>query len=292
MSKTLLVGELDNAPGDIASLKKDLNEASAEQGTLNQEPAGDENDLTDIPEKYRGKSRAEIIEMHQNAESELGRHGNELGQYKTLTDQLLQQKRSDDLLAGGATEEQIDEFEIPEIDSTKLLADPANVIGDIVKGAINHDRQIRTKDEQKRTAETVAEKFAAKHPDAETVANSKEFIEWVKKSPTRALNGMNAANGDLTAGDALLTEWKELQQNSDSGNSENEDPNTQERTNLAAARKAGTESTGANNTNDKPTGKIYRRLDMIRLKLEDPEAYADPAYQAEIMKAYAEGRVK
>jgi len=37
-----------------------------------------------IPEKYRGKSPEEIIEMHVNAERELGRARNEVGHYRNL----------------------------------------------------------------------------------------------------------------------------------------------------------------------------------------------------------------
>jgi hypothetical protein len=36
--------------------------------------------------------------------------------------------------------------------------------------------------------------------------------------------------------------------------------------------------------------KVYRRADLIRLRLENPDRY--DALQDEIMKAYSEGRVK
>ena len=295
MSKTLLVGELENEPGDLSALKKDLAAAATQQNQ--DDPAGSEKDLTDdVPEKYRGKSIADVIEMHQNAESELGRRGNELGQYKSLTDQLLSLKRTDDLRKGGAEEDEIEEFTIPEVSSTELLDNPAGVIGGIVSDALTHDRQKRQKDADKKAAEDLSADFATKHPDAAEIANSKEFIEWVQNSPSRALSGFNAAQGDLTAGDALLTEWKELQAtetaNDNVSDDKDESSSTDTDPNIEAARKAATESTGANNSNDKPTGKTYRRLDLIRLKLEDPEAYADPGFQNEIIKAYAEGRVK
>jgi hypothetical protein len=38
------------------------------------------------------------------------------------------------------------------------------------------------------------------------------------------------------------------------------------------------------------SAKIYRRSDLIRLQLEDPQRYMD--MQPEIMSAYAEGRVR
>jgi hypothetical protein len=38
------------------------------------------------------------------------------------------------------------------------------------------------------------------------------------------------------------------------------------------------------------TKKIYRRADLIRLKMTDPDRYE--SLQPEIMRAYTEGRVK
>lgn len=284
MSNSLLV-DLDNTPGDLAALKKDLND---EVQSVNQRKADRKETPPedDIPEKYRGKSVHDVIKMHQNAESELGRRGNELGQYKSLTDQLLSLKRADDLRKGGAEEEEIEDIKLPKVSSTDLLDNPADVIGNLVKEALNQERQRTRKQADKKAEEDLSSEFASKHPDAVEVANSPEFIEWVNKSPSRALAGYNAAQGDLRAGDALLTEWKELRKETPT-----EDPKPQSDP-LKEARKASTESAGANNTPDKPTGKIYRRLDLIRLKLEDPEAYADPEFQRQIMLAYAQGRVK
>ena len=39
-------------------------------------------------------------------------------------------------------------------------------------------------------------------------------------------------------------------------------------------------------------GKVYRRADLIALKQQRPEVYADPVFQQEILQAYADGRVK
>lgn len=290
MSNSLVV-DLDNDPGDMDSLKKDL--ASAVTQTKDETPpAGDESDLDNaVPDKYAGKTTAQVIEMHQNAEAELGRRGNELGQYKTLTDQLLDVKRSDDLRKGGAPEEDIPGIKIAEVDSTELIADPTKVLTDVVTDALNQDRENRNKDEQNSLAAKTQQAFNDKHPTAGDIANDPEFIKWVQASPSRALAGYQASQGDLTSGDALLTEWSQVQDASK--DVEDEDPPKKETNpNLAAARRASTESTGANQTADAPTGKTYRRVDLIRLKLQDPEAYADEGFQKEILTAYAEGRVK
>ena len=48
-----------------------------------EEPKG-----TELPEKYRGKTAAEIADMHMNAEQELGRVRNEVGSMRGLISDL------------------------------------------------------------------------------------------------------------------------------------------------------------------------------------------------------------
>ena len=46
------------------------------------EGAGSTENADDLPEKYRGKSIKDIVEMHQNLERAYGRHNNELGELR------------------------------------------------------------------------------------------------------------------------------------------------------------------------------------------------------------------
>ena len=46
--------------------------------------------VADIPAKYAGKSMAEVIEMHQNAESAFGKQGTEVGEQRKLIQSLLE----------------------------------------------------------------------------------------------------------------------------------------------------------------------------------------------------------
>ena len=220
--------------------------------------------------------------MHQNAESELGRRGNELGQYKTLTDRLLELKRSDDLLKGGADPSEIEE-PLPEISSNDLLDDPTGAVGKVVNAALSKAEQKRVEEQARQEVAQVQAAFEAKHPDAEALANDPKFVDWVKSSQSRLMLAQSAAAGNLQAGDVLLDEFK-------SSNVEEEAPKADQ--NLQKAKAAATVSAGTSQGADAPKGKTYRRIDLIRLKLEDPDAYGDPAFQQEIMRAYAEGRVK
>ena len=46
--------------------------------------------VADIPAKYAGKSMAEVIEMHQNAETAFGKQGTEVGEQRKLIQSLLE----------------------------------------------------------------------------------------------------------------------------------------------------------------------------------------------------------
>jgi len=280
MSNSILYD--DNAePGNLDQLKKDLAEATTSEPEQKEAQAEKEQE---IPEKYRGKSMEDIIEMHRNAESELGRRGNELGQYKKLTDELLDLKRREDLTKGGASADEIEDEPLPEISSSDLLENPTESISKLLSAkekSSETKRQRKEAEEKRLESET---KFAQAYPNAEEIVQDPKFVEWVQGSTARSLLGYQASQGDLTAGAALLDEWSAAT-SEPAEEPKKDDP-------ISDARKASTESKAASSTPDAPNGKVYRRTDLIRLKLQDPEAYADEGFQREIMRAYAEGRVK
>lgn len=277
--------DIDNEPGNLDQLKKDL-QSSIQPDKQKEEPAPDTPENKE-PEKYRGKTREEVIDMHRNAESALGRNANELGQYKQLTDRLLAlDKRQEDLLKGGADPAEIEEeFRAPDISSTDLLDNPTEAVLKVVDARLTESDRKRIRKEEESQLKAMEEEFATKHPDAGEIAQSEEFTKWVAGSPLRLRAAQAAYNGDYTAGSDLLDEYKATLTLA-------EETSVDKEADLEAARQAGTVSAQASQTGDAPTGKTYRRLDLIRLKLEDPEAYADPSFQQEIVKAYQEGRVK
>lgn len=279
---SILVDYDDNAlPGNVEQLKKELAEDSARSNPSSDKDTSPEDAL---PEKYRGKSLRDVVEMHRNAEAELGRKGNELGQYKSLTDRLLELKRTEDLAKGGATADEIEEEVLPEISATDLLDNPTQTVSKLWEAKEKSAEKRRQREAEKAKKQEMEAEFASKHPDAGEIAQDSKFIEWVKSDPARTYMVMTAAQGDLYAGDLILQEWKSRQHSSE------EPPKVKKP--IEEARKATTESTGQSHTPDAPSGKTYRRLDLIRLKLSDPEMYGDEAFQREIMRAYAEGRVK
>ena len=78
-------GAVDNAATDTRDELYDevnLDGSEAEHTT-------DEND-EELPEKYRGKSVAEIARMHTEAEKQIGKQSNEVGELRQAFDEFVQ----------------------------------------------------------------------------------------------------------------------------------------------------------------------------------------------------------
>jgi hypothetical protein len=128
----------------------------------------------------------------------------------------------------------------------------------------------------------IQQKLAANHPDFTQIVQDPDFANWVKASNVRmSLYAKADAEYDYDSADELLSTFKQLKAVK----------TKQEETVTQAARqqtlKAVSVDTGGTGESSK---KIYRRADLIQLKLRDPDRYEQ--LQPEIMAAYAEGRVR
>ncbi len=250
--------ELDELPGD---------ELPSEERTEVQSVVKAE--APEIPDKYRGKSLEDIVKMHQEAEKLIGKQAQEVGEVRKLADELLKQQLSKKEEAPTEEDNDIDFFEDPKKAVTKAVEKHPDVVA--AKEAA-----------QRMRAMELQAKLKSKHSDMEQVVSNPEFVEWIKASPTRIRLYQQAdAQFDLDAADELLSTYKELravkaQQNKSDG-AELRNQNL---------RAAAVDSGGTGET----SRKIYRREDLIRLRITDPTRYE--ALQPEIMAAYAEGRVK
>ena len=202
---------------------------------------------------------------------------NDLGTQRKLTDQLLDLKRDMDLQSNA--EAQV------TVDTAELLNDPTQALDSYL--AQREARITSSYDERlaQMEAKLQADKFMQKHPDFMETGQSEEFREWATASPVRNKAATLAANGDWDAADALLQEYKAERKAKPAP-----DTDAAGKAGIEAARKVSLESAASEGSSS--SGKVYRRADLIELKLRKPSVYGDPAFQAEILKAYSEGRVK
>lgn len=239
------------------------------QAARQQAPEEPQQQASNVPDKYRGKSLEDIVTMHQEAEKLIGRQAQEVGEVRRLADELLKQQLSQKQVQPPVVENEIDFFEDPQSAIRKAVTNHPDVLA--AKQASAQLKQIQTH-----------AMLNKKHPDFADVVRDGEFIEWVKASPMRLnIYAMADANYDFAAADELLTTFKQIrtsktQQTTDAGNAVRKQ-------NLSAA------SVDVGGTGES-SKKVYRRADLIRLRMTDPNRYE--ALEPEIRAAYNEGRVK
>ena len=235
-----------------------------------EEEAIQEQDEPELPKKFQGKSSNEIAEAYENLEKELGRKGQEIGELRKLTDSYLQTQISSQAETT-TTSEPADFYDNPE-QAVRQIID-------------NHPRFKEMKEQnEKQSASLTAQQLEKAHPDFQEVISDGGFQEWVNGSKIRQRLYKEADSYDFDAADELLTNWKERQMIS-----KTKEVNADKKTKRATAMKAG-EAVSSASGESTAGKKIYRRADLIRLKVTDPKRYDD--LEDEIYQAYSEGRVK
>ena len=240
--------------------KEELGELEIEQQKIEQK--------AELPEKYREKSLDEIVKMHQEAEKLIGKQAQEVGEVRKLADELIKQNLSS---------KQQTRQEEPEVD---FFENPQKAIQRTVD---NHpDIQAARMATLEMKKAQIQQRLAQEHPDFGEIARDQDFANWVKSSPVRIKIFEQADAGyDFDSANELLSTYKQLRsvkqkQNSDEG----------EVTRKQNLKAVGVDVGGSGESSKK----VYRRADLIRLKMQDPNRY--DALSDEIMAAYAEGRVR
>lgn len=264
--------------GDVASAAEKQNQhQSANQA------GGEDDEDSLLPARMRGKTRAEIAEMYANLESANGRMANELGTQRQLTDRLLDLKRTTDLAGNDPAVKpaKITREEILADDPTPSIERIIDArLGPLVKAL---DQRLGQVD-----ANTAQAQFNSRHADANAIAADPKFAKWLSESPLRLRAAQSAKSGDWAVADDLLTEYKTATRQTKQPVQDNSEVD------LEAARAAGFESGSSNSLEQggNRKGKIYNRNDLIKLRMDDPETYYSDDFQAVILKAYHEKRVK
>ena len=253
----MLIDNPDEMLGELETVEKQKLETSIEPMS------------NDIPDKYRGKELSDIIKMHQEAEKLIGKQAQEVGEVRKLADELIKQNLAGKPQPIKEEEPEVDFFENPQAAVRKTVDNHPDVLAARQAGQEFKKMQIQ-------------QKLAAEHPDFTQIVQDQDFANWVKSSPIRI--GLYAkADGefDYDSANELLSTYKQLK--GVKAKQTNEAGETQRKSNLKAA----TVDVGGSGESGK---RVYRRADLIRLKMTDPNRY--DALSEEIMQAYQEGRVK
>jgi hypothetical protein len=253
----------------VAQLIDEVTQEADEENTaeaVSQEVAASE-PTEELPEHYRGKTPAELIKMHQEAESRIGQQGEEVGKLRSVVDDfILKQTKVNE------------QEEAEEID---FFADPDKAVDYKIA---NHPtlKQLERLGTQMKQSQTLSA-LQQKHPDLRDIAMSPDFQKWVTGSKIRSqLYEQANSQYNYDAADELFSTWKEIK---------NVAKQTVEIERKERKHALNTASTGgANGSSEAPSKKIYRRQDIIDLMRNNPKRYQ--GMSNEIMRAYQEGRVR
>lgn len=264
---------LDEERFDENSLEEgeELNTFEQEEEVLGEEVEQEEESQPedDLPDKYRGKTPAEIAKMHQEAEKLLGRQSSEVGELRKIVDDFVKSQ-----LETKTTQSEED-------DDVDWYSDPDKA----VQRAINNHPKLKKAEEVSEAMyrQQAAATLQAKHPDMQDILGDPSFGEWVQSSKVRMRLFKEADQSyDVESADELLSMWKERQSYTKQAVQTDK---------ADRKRKVREASTGSASGSAEPSSrKIYRRADIIKLMQTDPDRYMSMA--DEIAQAYAEKRVR
>ena len=251
---------------EVQDLEVEYSEVEAVEEQINQAIEQEVPAEPELPEKYKGKSAADIARMHQEAEKLIARQGAEVGEVRRLADELLKsqlQRKPEP-----EKPKEVDFFENPQ---------------EAIRQAVENNPRVLAAEQYAQQAQMAQARqtLVAKHPDFGQVVQDGDFQDWVKSSKIRLQLFQQAEAYNVDAADELLSTFKALKAVKQKQVAE-VDHTARDQSLKAAA----VETSGSGES----TRKIYRRADLIRLNMRDPAKYADMA--DEIMAAYREGRVK
>jgi hypothetical protein len=230
----------------------------------------------EIPEKFTGKSMEDVIKSYVHLEKEFGNKNNEVGELRKLTDQILKNQVESQAPQYGDRDSYVNN----DLDFDDFVTDPRSA----VDRALQTNPRIQKLEEELRNREIEVSRNAlkARHQDVDDIVQSSNFQSWVNEQQGRQ-RMLQEAHQNLDTGLAadLLDMYKATRRAATDQAIEERDERAK-----GDLRKA-TVETGSAPANTK---KIYRRAELIQLKIRDPERYN--AMSSEIHKAYAEGRVK
>ena len=244
----------------------DEGEVAPEVSTIPVDPEPED----ELPEKFRGKSAGEIAQSYADLERRMSDQGNELSNLRSTLDAMALQS---------STAKEPENEPITEAD---FFSDPTNTVNRAIEShpALRQAQEMAQKMAYAQGLATLQQR----HPDLQDVVGSAKFKEWVQASSARMARYQKADQmGDVEEADDLISTFKQLNQ---------VEAKTKEVSKKAQKQAVKSASTGAVRGNSDVQGsrRVYRRADIRELMRTNPQRYED--LQDEIMRAYAEGRVR
>lgn len=253
----------------------------------------------DVPEKYRGKTAAELLAIAREQESYIGRLGQEKGELRQrvgtlegLVDKALKLRDVGDTGRQASPEDVLND--------TDFARKPKEATSKLVDSKL--DPVARRLDELDLKARALD--FERAHPTAAADINDPAFVQFVEKSQRRQKLAAKAFgdpnNLDFDAADDLWEAWEEFKElkggaapaAATEGAPATSQPGAPAKAPEAPPALVSTTGSGGGGARGDKSGKpVYSASVLHRLQVENPEKYWAPDIQARIQEAYSEGRV-
>lgn len=251
-----------------------------QQNQTGTDAANLEAELSSIPEKLRGKSQADLVQMYLEAESKSSRIANELGESRKMITSLLDVKPKE--VAKQETR--------PEITADELLTDPNKTIDEAINShpAVTKARE-KSEDLERQLA---LKEFEGEFPTYKQDLADPKFAEWVQKNEGRKRLIFMANQYDTAAAKALWQMWgeyKDLSSAAEAKATAKQEAESKERAGTLEG------STGADASSEVILNRAELRELHRKALLGDKASIAkwnDPKFRAMRQAAYRDGRAE
>jgi hypothetical protein len=252
---------------DIQDLDNESDIGELEAVDQQQEPVKSQEPERKLSPFYKDKTNDELIKMHQEAQKLIDRQGVEVSEVRKLADELIKSQLTPNQREVEKPKE-VDFFENPQ---------------EAIRQQIENHPRVQAAEQFARQAqmEQSKQRLMQMHPDMNQVVQDSAFQDWVKASKVRQQMYQQADAYDLDVANELISTFKELKAVKQQKVAEVDTAARDQTLKAAAVETGGSGESGK---------KIYRRADLIRLKMREPNKYE--AMADEILEAYRSGRVK
>ena len=156
---------IENEANETESLEAEESVIEAVEQTQDEE---DQDTEEDIPERYRGKSLKEVVQMHQEVEKVMSRHSSEVGELRKVVDEYINtQTQSAPQQNNVEPESDIDYFTDPQAAVNRAIENHPKI----------REAEQYTADYKKQAALAA---LGNRHPDMQQILGDSKFADWIK----------------------------------------------------------------------------------------------------------------
>jgi len=265
---------------DYARKQEDELETEIQEASDNSESRQADNSI-EIPERFKDKSVEDVIKSYTELEKAYSRQGNDLGEYRKLTEQLLS------LESNGGSKEEPKQTQSEDISIDALYDDPKGTIEKVVSQRVSGLEQQLQQERFNDRLGQMSQKFEGWQEEV----RSPEFSNWVQEwanTPVRQRLVMAGDQGDLEAAEEVLLSYYERKQMAQQAQQ------SKQKAQRDADLAKGTLESGSPESPESETTFSRRKLLDLRIKAKQGNRQAINFLkdnQGDIARAYAEGRL-